>query len=88
LGLEVVSYRYGPWKWYRGEDGEYIWIGGEWERRGEVRKWMDVPLHTPPLKRGVTTCEDCQEVARSALVKGIELKMAALIWCAALGYLW
>jgi hypothetical protein len=25
-------------------------------------------------------CEDHQEVARSTLVKGIELKMAALIW--------
>jgi hypothetical protein len=23
-GLEVVGYRDGPWKWYRGEDGEYI----------------------------------------------------------------
>jgi hypothetical protein len=20
-GLEVVGYRYGPWEWYRGEDG-------------------------------------------------------------------
>jgi hypothetical protein len=46
LGLKVVSYRYGPWKWYRGEDGEYIWTGGEWEMRGEVRKWMDVPLQS------------------------------------------
>jgi hypothetical protein len=26
------------------------------------------------------TCENCQEVARSALVNGIELKMATLIW--------
>jgi hypothetical protein len=43
-GLEVVGYRYGPWKWYRGEDREYIWTGGEWERIGEVRKRMDVPL--------------------------------------------
>jgi hypothetical protein len=50
LGLEVISYRCGPWTWYRGEDGEYIWTGGEWERRGEVRKWMDVPLHYPPFK--------------------------------------
>jgi hypothetical protein len=45
LGLEVISCRYGPWKWYRGEDGEYICTGVEWERRGEVRKWTDVPLH-------------------------------------------
>jgi hypothetical protein len=37
----------------------------------------------PPSKRGITTREDRQEVARSALVKGIELKMAALIWRAA-----
>jgi hypothetical protein len=44
-GLKVVGYRYGPWRWYRGEDGEYIWTGGEWEMRGEVRKWTDVPLH-------------------------------------------
>jgi hypothetical protein len=28
-GLEVVSFRYGLWKWYRGEDGEYIRTGGE-----------------------------------------------------------
>jgi hypothetical protein len=46
------------------------------ERRG---KEMDgCPLTLPPLQKcGVTTCEDCQEVARSALVKGIESKMAA-----------
>jgi hypothetical protein len=31
--------------------------------------------------------EDRQEVARSALVNAIELKMAALIWHAAPGYL-
>jgi hypothetical protein len=46
------------------------------------------PYITPRSKRGITTCEDHQEVARSALVKGIESKMAALIWHAALGYLW
>jgi hypothetical protein len=53
-------------------------------------KEMDrCPLTLPPLqKRGITTHEDRQEVARSALVKGIESKMAALIWCAAPGYLW
>jgi hypothetical protein len=45
------------------------------------------PLTLPPSKRGVMTREDHQEVARSTLVKGIELKMAALIWRAALGYL-
>jgi hypothetical protein len=33
------------------------------------------------------TREDRQEVARFALVKGIEVKMAALIWHAVLGYL-
>jgi hypothetical protein len=46
------------------------------------------PLTLPPLqKRGVTMHEDCQEVARSALVKRMELKMAVLIWHAVLGYL-
>jgi hypothetical protein len=45
------------------------------------------PYITPPSKHGVTTREDRQEVARSALVNGIESKMAALIWRAALGYL-
>jgi hypothetical protein len=24
LGLEVVGFRYGPWRWYRGEEGQYI----------------------------------------------------------------
>jgi hypothetical protein len=42
------------------------------------------PYITPLQKHGVMTCE----VARSALVKGIEPKMVALIWHAALGYLW
>jgi hypothetical protein len=41
------------------------------------------PYITPPSKRGVTTCKDRQEVARSALVNGMELKMATLIWQAA-----
>jgi hypothetical protein len=45
------------------------------------------PYITPPSKCGVTMREDRQEVARSALVKGIELKRAALIWRAAPGYL-
>jgi hypothetical protein len=43
--MEVVGFRCGPWRWYRGEDEEYIYTGGEWGRRGEVRKWTDVPLH-------------------------------------------
>jgi hypothetical protein len=43
--MEVVGFRCGPWRWYRGEEEEeYICTGGEWERRGEVRKWTDVPL--------------------------------------------
>jgi hypothetical protein len=46
------------------------------------------PYITPPSKCGVTTREDRQEVARSALVKGIESKMATLIWRAVQGYLW
>jgi hypothetical protein len=38
------------------------------------------PLILPPLqKRGITTREARQEVARSALVNGIESKRAALI---------
>jgi hypothetical protein len=46
------------------------------------------PLILPPLqKHGVMMCEDHQEVARSALVKGMESKMAVLIWRAAPGYL-
>jgi hypothetical protein len=45
------------------------------------------PLTLPPSKCGITTREDRQEVARSALVKGIESKVAALIWCAAPGCL-
>jgi hypothetical protein len=45
------------------------------------------PYITPLQKRSVTTCKDRQEVARSALVKGIELKVAALIWHTVLGYL-
>jgi hypothetical protein len=60
-------------------------------RLGEDKgsKEMDrCPLTLPPLqKHGVMTHEDCQEVARSALVKGMESKMAALIWHAAPGYL-
>jgi hypothetical protein len=23
-GLEVIGFRYGPWRWYRGEEGDYI----------------------------------------------------------------
>jgi hypothetical protein len=23
-GLKVVGYRYDPWRWYRGDEGEYI----------------------------------------------------------------
>jgi hypothetical protein len=45
------------------------------------------PYITFPSKHGVMTCEDRQEVARSALVKGIELKIAVLIWHAVPGYL-
>jgi hypothetical protein len=45
------------------------------------------PYITPPSKHGVTTCEDRQEVARSALVNGMESKMAVLIWWAVPGCL-
>jgi hypothetical protein len=46
------------------------------------------PYITPPSKRGITMHEDRQEVARSALVKGIESKVAVLICRAAPGCLW
>jgi hypothetical protein len=42
---------------------------------------------TPLQKHGVTMRKHRQKVARYALVKGIESKMAALIWRTALGYL-
>jgi hypothetical protein len=51
-------------------------------RVGEERRGKETdgcPLTSS--KRSVTTCEDRQEVARSALVKGIKLKIAALTWC-------
>jgi hypothetical protein len=38
------------------------------------------PYITPPSNCGIMMCEECQEVARSALVKGIESKISALIW--------
>jgi hypothetical protein len=58
------------------------------EDRGS-KETDECPLTLPLLQKcGVTTHEDQQEVARSALVKGIQSTMAALIWCAALGYLW
>jgi hypothetical protein len=43
------------------------------------------PYITPLQRHGITMHEDRQEVARSALVKGIESKMAVLIWCAVPG---
>jgi hypothetical protein len=50
-------------------------------RVGEERGGKEIdrcPLTSPPLQRhSVTMHEDCQEVARSALVNGIESKMAA-----------
>jgi hypothetical protein len=53
-------------------------------RVGEERGGKETdrcPLILPPSlqKHGVTTHKDRQEVARSALVKGMELKMAVLI---------
>jgi hypothetical protein len=75
-------------------DGTEVRMGNTYEQgesgRGEGRQgngWMS-PYITPPSKRGVMTRKDHQEVAGSTLVKGIELKMAALIWHAAPGYLW
>jgi hypothetical protein len=49
--------------------------------------WMS-PYITPPSKCGITMHKYCQEVARSALVKGIESKIAMLIQRAVPGYLW
>jgi hypothetical protein len=52
-------------------------------RVGEESKGKEVggcPLTSPPLQRhGIMTHEDCQEVARSALINRIESKMATLI---------
>jgi hypothetical protein len=48
-GLEVVGYRYGPWREYRGEEGEYLCTDRRWERIGGVRKLTDVPLQTTDL---------------------------------------
>jgi hypothetical protein len=68
----------------RGECGS-IGEGGE-EREG--KETDRCPLTLPPLqKHSVMTCNNCQEVARSALVKEIELKRAALMWRAAPGFL-
>jgi hypothetical protein len=62
------------------------WMGRVGEERGG--KEMDgCPLTLPSLqKHSITMCGDCQ-VARSALVKVMESKTAALIWRAVLGYL-
>jgi hypothetical protein len=61
--------------------------GGVVDERGS-KETDRCPLTLPPLqKRGITTREVCQEVTRSTLVKGMELKMAALIWRTAPGYL-
>jgi hypothetical protein len=77
----------GPWGWYRGMGNIHMNKGRAGEGRGS--KEMDsCPLTLPPLQKdGITMHEDRQEIARSALVKGIESKMAALIYCAAPGYL-
>jgi hypothetical protein len=73
--------------------GGYTYEQGE--LRGRVRKErrgkeMDgCPLILPSLQEcSVTMHKDCQEVSRSTLVKGIESKMTALIWCAVPGFLW
>jgi hypothetical protein len=62
------------------------WGGGIHMNKGRVgedrgsKETDGCPLTLPPLqKRGVTTREARQEVARSALVNGIESKRAALI---------
>jgi hypothetical protein len=61
--------------------------GGVAEEKGS-KETDGCPLTLSPLQKcGITMHEDHQEVARSALMKGMELKMAALIWCTAPGYL-
>jgi hypothetical protein len=87
LNMKVIGFGCGPWTWYKGVREIHMNKGrvGE-ERRG--KEMNRCPLTLPPLqKHSITTCEDHQEVARSALVKGIELKMAALIWHTVPGYL-
>jgi hypothetical protein len=77
LNTKVVGFGCGPWRWYKGVGKIHMNKGrvGE-ERRG--KETDGCPLTLPPLqKHGVTMREDYQEVARSALVKRVELKMAA-----------
>jgi hypothetical protein len=86
--MKVIGFGCGPWIWYGGVGGIHMNGGGVGEERGG--KEMDgCPLTLPPLqKHSVMMRGGRQEVARSALVKGIESKMATLIWHAAPGYLW
>jgi hypothetical protein len=87
LNINVISFECGPWRWYRGVAEIHM----NKKRVGEERGGKEInecPLTLPPLQRcGIMTHEDYQDVARSSLVKGIESKMATLIWHAALGYL-
>jgi hypothetical protein len=70
----------GPWRWCKGV-GEIHMDRGRVGEESKGKETDGCPLTSPPLqRRGVTTHEDRQEVARSALVNGIESKMAALIW--------
>jgi hypothetical protein len=77
---KVVGLRCGPWELVQ------RWGGGVHMNRGRVgenrgsKETDGCPLTLPPLqKHGVTTREARQEVARSALVNGIESKRAVLI---------
>jgi hypothetical protein len=54
-------------------------------RVGEERGGKEIDGCPLTLPRGVTMHEDCQEVARSAVVKVMESKRTVLIWHAALG---
>jgi hypothetical protein len=65
--------------------GESTYEQGE---RGGGKETDGCPLTLPPLqRRGVTTREDHQEVARSALVNGIESKTAAYMAHCTMRYL-
>jgi hypothetical protein len=92
--MRVVYFGYGPWRWYRGVTEVWGYTYKQGGLRGTVGKGMGgketdgCPLTLPPLQKcSITVSEDHQEVARFTLVKEIELKMAALIWHAVLGYL-
>jgi hypothetical protein len=77
--MNVVGYVQRPWG---------IHIDMTERVRNQGSKGMDgCPLTSPSLQRhGIMTCENLHEVTRSAQVKGMVLKIAALIQRAAPGF--